>query len=154
MSWHAFSGAAFSLDAWSSLSWPLPILQLFRLQKEDSRHLVSNKETGKKGLGTVCHRRGRWARGWRSLGGERGLRKSDGPCGPSREGGHSMPLQKQKRRKKVHIWLCSWVASVGRNCASCNWDLNSLKHPVAQKADAVRGRCGGRLVLKRLTGGE
>lgn len=52
---------------------------------EESRHFVSNKETGKKDLGTAAgHRRGRWARGWRSLGGG-GLLRSDGPCGPSRE---------------------------------------------------------------------
>lgn len=56
------SGAAFSLDAWLSLYLPHPILQLLKLQKKDSRDLVSNKETGKKSLGIAGHRRGRWAK--------------------------------------------------------------------------------------------
>lgn len=61
----------------------LPNFAASQVTEEESRHFVSNKETGKKDLGTAGHRRGRWARGWRSLGG--GQMRSDGPCGPSRE---------------------------------------------------------------------
>ena len=111
--------------------WSHPILQLLRLQKTDSRHLVSNKETGKKILGTAGHRRGRWAKGWRTLGGGGGggRLRSDGPCRLSRETRVQLATPKTKEGKRYHIRLCSWVASGGRNCASYNWDLKLIEAP-------------------------
>lgn len=61
----------------------LPNFAASQVTEEDSRHFMSNKETGKKDLGAAGHRSIRRTRGWRSLGG--GLLWSDGPCGPSRE---------------------------------------------------------------------